>query len=252
MGYLVLNEDALEAVDIGKTVLTKRKVLGLVMSQYDPCGLMAPLLLQAKLLLRQLYAKGEGLKWDDPLPADQLRGWTEYLEKSLEMPPLIIPRSIQPEGGRCLTLVGFWDGPLAAHAAILYARWETDDGVIVRLITGKSRVAPVRGTTVQRMELSGLLQCTRLVKRIIRVLPMNVHRVCIAGDSMCAIMVMRKLGSSFKPFFQNRVAEIQADLDIKAKVDVLDPLYKIEGRRNPADVATRNTATPEDILPGGI
>ena len=41
-------------------------VLSLVMTQYDPLGLVSPLLVHAKILLRRLYGQAE-LDWDDPL-----------------------------------------------------------------------------------------------------------------------------------------------------------------------------------------
>ena len=115
-------------------------------------------------------------------------------------------------------------------------------------VTGKCRVAPLSGTTVQRMELTGLLQCSRMLKKVVEVLPFKIANVTIAGDSMCSIMAMRKVGASFKPFFQNRVAEIAANLDAVAKhVDNLEPLQKIDGKVNPADICTRDSATDADV-----
>ena len=55
----------------GEKVLTRRKVLALLMSQYDPLGLMVPLLLRAKILLRSLYGKGKEKNWDKPLSQEQ-------------------------------------------------------------------------------------------------------------------------------------------------------------------------------------
>ena len=94
------------------------------------------------------------------------------------------------------------------HGTCLYLRCETSGIPSVRLIVGKGRVAPLAGATVQRMELQGLVQCVRLVRRVLSVLPFNVEMVTMAGDSMVAIMVMQKDGMAFKPFFQNRVVEI--------------------------------------------
>ena len=53
----------LEVLSIAKG-LTQCKVLALVMSQYDPLGLMVPLLLRAKILLRLLYGNGQDNMWD--------------------------------------------------------------------------------------------------------------------------------------------------------------------------------------------
>ena len=48
----------------------------------------------------------------------------------------------------------------------------------------------------------------------------------------------------FKPFFQNRVAEITATLDtIRGKVTDLKPIFKIDGVLNPADASTQGFTT---------
>ena len=49
-------------------VLTKRILLGLVNSQYDPMGLICPLLIILKINLRDLFGPGSDLGLDDALP----------------------------------------------------------------------------------------------------------------------------------------------------------------------------------------
>ena len=53
--------------------LTKRMLLGFVMSQYDPMGLICPLLIILKIMLRNLYGPGVNLGWDDPVPENLQR-----------------------------------------------------------------------------------------------------------------------------------------------------------------------------------
>ena len=70
---------------------------------------------------------------------------------------------------------------------------------------------------------------------------------------MCSIMALKKEGVSFNPFFQHRLTEIQANLkDIAKSVGVLEPVRKIDGLANPADIGTRDNAKPEDMKPNGV
>ena len=122
---------------------------------------------------------------------------------------LKVPRGIRAFPQASVWLIAFWDGSLTAHAACVYARTKWDGMVKSHLVLAKSRVAPMDGSTVQRMELQGLLQCTRLLKRVINATKIAPERVTIAGDSMCAIMTLRKSGVNFRPFFQNRVGKFK-------------------------------------------
>ena len=61
--------------------LTRRGVLSVVNSVYDPLGLAAPVLLHGRLLLQQLVSMGKKktatgpFGWDDPLPEELSLGW---------------------------------------------------------------------------------------------------------------------------------------------------------------------------------
>ena len=53
-------------------------------------------------------------------------------------------------------------------------------------------------------------------------------------------MAVRRPGINYKPYFQNRVSEVQRNLmALEEKVQVLEPLQKVPGTLNPADIATR-------------
>merc|ERR1711867_169601 len=202
--FVEMNDDYVEEVVTGQHLLARRKVLSLVMSQYDPLGLLAPLLVQAKLLLRELYGKGVEVGWDTPLPQLQARQWARLITEAHGSPAVVFPRQLSPVGGEAPGLVMFWDGSLVAHGACVYLRWALPGKeAFVRLVTAKCRVAPLAGATVQRMELQGLTVGMRLVRKVVESLSFVVRDVWVLGDSMCCLMAMRKEGSHFNPYFQN-------------------------------------------------
>ena len=52
-------------------------------------------------------------------------------------------------------------------------------------------------------------------------------------------MALQKDGISFQPFFQNRIAEIGDNLNkVEKLVETLEPILKVSGILNPADIAT--------------
>ena len=69
------------SVSVPEKPLTRRGVLSIVNSLYDPLGLVAPVVLVGKLLLQKLLVLGREktndhpLRWDDPLPSDLNLQW---------------------------------------------------------------------------------------------------------------------------------------------------------------------------------
>ena len=236
--------------------LTKRKVVGFMMAQFDLLGLAAPVLLVGKLKLRQLYGKEFKLGWDDTLPEAMAKQWLQYIQALVHTEPICFPRPIKTEDCKELWLIGFWDGSTMAHGAVIYARtynisaWD-ESTIDSNLLIAKTRVSPIAGSTIPRMELQGLLQLSRLMLKVVESLQTKVHRIVLAGDSACSIMALKRDGLSFNAYFQHRLAEIQQNLNImKNKVDKLEPILKIDGSLNPADICTRDTGKISDLLPG--
>ena len=69
---ITLTAANVDLVRSGEMKLSRRMVLSFVMAQYDPLGLISPLLVHAKILLHRLYGHAN-LGWDDPLPAAEQR-----------------------------------------------------------------------------------------------------------------------------------------------------------------------------------
>ena len=60
-----------------KNLLTRRGILSVVSSLFDPLGFVAPVILIAKLLLQNLCRLK--LKWDDQIPAEVAKQWTSWV-----------------------------------------------------------------------------------------------------------------------------------------------------------------------------
>ena len=151
-----MTEEWLENLKTGKLVLTKRRVLTFVMSQYDPLGLGSPVMLAAKLLLRKLYSAGLSCGWDDPLPASEQANWYKFIDAAVGLQAVAVPRAVVVPGSRGLWIVGFWDGSLDAYSCCLYARSRVEDewgglrGFHAQLLYAKTRIAPLEGSTIAK------------------------------------------------------------------------------------------------------
>ena len=68
---------------------TRRKMLSLIASLFDPIGFLAPFLVRAKILLQQVWQCG--ISWDDMLPSELLEEWSKWQEEldGISHPPFL-------------------------------------------------------------------------------------------------------------------------------------------------------------------
>ena len=74
-----------------KDSVTQRSVLSFVSSVFDPIGLVAPYTIRARLLLKDIW-RFSGQQWDDPLPNELCRRFTEWHSGLPVLGQLKIPR----------------------------------------------------------------------------------------------------------------------------------------------------------------
>ena len=61
-------------------VLTRRIILSIVYTFYDPLGLLCVIIIQLKIELRNLYSTELNLGWDDPIPDVMKATWVRLIQ----------------------------------------------------------------------------------------------------------------------------------------------------------------------------
>ena len=126
----ILNTDIFSA----KKTPTKRELLRFVMSIYDPLGLIGHLLINVKILLQEVWQKSEDIK----IPRCYLSSMATYDKVNLQ-------------------LHTFVDASRDGSSAVCCFRAAKDDVIECCLIGSKTRVAPIKITSVPRLELMAAL-----------------------------------------------------------------------------------------------
>ena len=137
---------------------SRRGLLSIICSVYDPLGFLAPVTLPAKVLLQELCRRRCG--WDDNIPADishQLTGWLEDL-KSLAS--FKVKRCIKPIKAQ---LHNFSDASEDGFGTVTYLRIENSKSQVhVSFMLGKTRVTPLKQITIPRLELTTAVLAVRV------------------------------------------------------------------------------------------
>ena len=213
--------------------ITKRSCLSNICRIYDPIGLLTPVTVSAKIILRKVWAHRPKLDWDDQLPTELHREWNLFRESISYVKSLKFSRSLKPDIAESPLLIVLSDGSKDAYGAVAYVRWKTPKGYEARLIAAKSRIAPLKVVDIVRLELYGAVLNARLCNFILHELDgIKFEGVYHIIDSEIVKAMINRDSYGFRSFAANRIGEIQ---DTTKKED----WYWVEGNLNVADLATR-------------
>ncbi|GFV90207.1 integrase catalytic domain-containing protein [Trichonephila clavipes] len=155
----------LEFVSLDKN--TKRFILQAVGKIFDPLGLISPFIVKMKCLLQDLWK--EEIQWDDPLPTHIEKEWKKWCEelphlRNLKIPRLVLDSTLLEDD---VELHSFCDARKKAYGAAIYLITKSRNGISVKLVTSKSRVAPLNCVTLPRLKLLGALVAARLASKAV-------------------------------------------------------------------------------------
>ena len=231
----------LKRLNLAKQETTKRECLSTIYSIYDPLGLLAPITIAAKIILRKVWASQPQIDWDDPLPKEIQKDWDSFREILSYIPEVVFERSIKPLNGTLPILIILSDGSKQAYGAAAYIRWCTPNGYVSRLLVAKSRIAPLKIVDPVRLELCAALLNSRLYVFIQREIPqIEFSQVFHIVDSEIVKAMVNKQSYGFNTFAANRIGEIHRNTEP-------DNWYWIEGELNIADILTREGRNISDI-----
>ncbi|XP_022827044.1 uncharacterized protein LOC111356792 [Spodoptera litura] len=211
---------------------TKREALKIVMSLYDPLGLASPVTIKAKQILQEAWRQGTG--WDETLPESLAKQWTAWLQQLHRLNNIKIPRCYAGYSAAAnVQLHVFTDASELAYAAVAYWRTESEEGhVNVSLVMAKARVAPLKITSIPRLELQAAVLGTRIaaaVKEEHEIDPPTIYWT----DSKTVLTWIKRGSRSYKPFVAHRLAEIEESSKV-------NNWRWVPSKINIADAATRD------------
>ncbi|XP_034530056.1 uncharacterized protein LOC117805434 [Notolabrus celidotus] len=179
--------------------LTRRGILSVISSIYDPLGFLAPVVLSAKRILQRLCRSQLG--WDDPLPVMVAQEWIAWLKELHQLENFRVERCLKP----------------LVHCAF---------------VMGKARIAPLKSVTIPLLELTAAVVAGRMDKLWRKELQLPLQNSVFWTDSTSVLKYIRNETVRFKTFVANRVSEILT-LSSPSQWRYVNTLS------NPADLASR-------------
>ena len=224
-------------------VVTKRKVLSIIAQVFDPIGFTCPALLQAKMMLQDSWVSKIG--WDQEWNPEQEKEFRKWYTELPKLGLIRIPRQTFVNGTpRSIQLHIFCDASKKAYAAVVYARSQDEDQVIIQLLAAKSRLAPLdkkgnKSITINRLELMGCVIGARLAETINTSLDLHQITRYFWTDSTTALAWIKR-EEDWGTFVGNRSREI-------GLITGKEEWRYVPGILNPADLPSRG-CSPAQLL----
>ena len=237
-----------EAVRVEAIPFSRRICLRLVNGIFDPLGMATPVTVKLKMLMKSHFvANNKYKKWDTLLEPNEAIEWIRALQEILRLSDIAVPRhpvnapypNINEDGK--FTLICFTDASQEAMCAAVYLRYETSTGEIdVGLIAAKTKVSPVKATTMPRLELCASLLGARLSSKIVA--DIEHENKCFDSkyflmDSKIALGVLNKCHLSDE-FNGNCAAEV------RGKTEEFTFAW-VDTKENIADLGTRGASVEQ-------
>ncbi|XP_047519920.1 uncharacterized protein LOC125059515 [Pieris napi] len=222
---------------------TKRTILSSVARIWDVMGFVAPVVLYAKLLIKQLWLCE--CDWDDIPPDHIIQQWSRFKEELPLLGKIKIPRHVGIASGDVVTVVGFADASERAYGGVVYFHVRDSQGLrknSFSLISAKSKVSPRKVVSLARLELCAILVLSNLIANVINACNnrINIDRVFAFSDSTVALCWVHSSPHRWDTFVANRVSKIQNEFPPQT-------FYHIAGHENPADCLSRGLS-PAQII----
>ena len=212
---------------------TKRGLLSCASSIFDPLGIVNPALLEAKLLIQELWRRI--LEWDDKLPIDLLERWIKWKSSLDELDTRQIPRWYGfIQANLNLQLHVFCDASCKAYGCVCYFRSEDKEATKCSFICCKSRLASIskNALTILSLELQAAVLAARMKVAIFNSVTVKINKVLMWSDSKTVLQYIRNV--KYNIYLMHRVSEIKKNTDVSS-------WNYIPGVLNVADDATRIT-----------
>ena len=202
-------------IKINNVKFTKRSLLSIICSIFDPLGFVAPCLIEPKLIIQELWERN--IDWDQNLPADLAIRVTKWINSVYNISKIEIPRYYQinmsveqPE------LHIFADSLSKAYGCAAYLRLVKDDQVQISFVIGKSRLAPPKEKrlSISKLELQAATIPVRIKVKLLSETIFNVKNIYFWSDSKAVLKYIYNENKHFPVYVMHRLDEIRSNSSI--------------------------------------
>ncbi|XP_044729583.1 uncharacterized protein LOC123292935 [Chrysoperla carnea] len=228
-------------VNSTRQTCSKRIILSTIARCYDPLGLLSPVILYAKLIIKDLWSLA--LQWDDTPPPNILKKWLLFIDELSLLNNFQVPRHVSVFKNSPTILVAFADASEKAYGGVVYLQTLTPNKQIkVTLLCSKSKVSPTKTISIPRLELCAAHLVSKLVHFVLDTYGSRIPIIDLLAfsDSTVVLSWLNSSPSRWATFVANRVTKV-------TQLVSKENWFHIDSQSNPADCISRGL-TPSELL----
>ena len=200
-------------VKLNDKPMSRRGILSIVNSVYDPFAFGAPAIQPMKVLLQDICKLN--LDWDQDIPHEMQRKWMDWLQHLPSLATFQIPRCIKPANFsniKSAQIHHFSDASEKSYGYAAYLRLINEqDQIYCSLIMGKTRLSPLKTLTIPRLELCAATIASQFELDLRRELhlPFELQPSIFWTDSTTVSRYVNNKTKVYHTFVANRVQTIR-------------------------------------------
>jgi hypothetical protein len=216
--------------------LTRRSILSIVCSMYDPLGIVHPFTFRGRRILQEITKRN--LDWDEEISHDLAGFWDQWLDELSLISELNIPRCILLDGQSASDVLRrelhhFADGSTQGYGTVCYLKQQfSDNSVHISFLMSKSRVAPIKTVSIPRLELAAATIAVKQDVMLRKELDIEIDQTYFWTDSTIVLGWISNETRRYKTYVANRLSMIHSG-------SIPDQWRYVPTELNPADDLTR-------------
>ena len=221
---------------------TRRRILSIISSLYDPLGCIAPFQLLGKQIL-QLMCKDD-VDWDSPISENLLPKWERWIHELALLDQLKVVRCyVSRHFGKTIRreLHYFSDASTSGYGQCTYLRQiDVLGNVHCALVIAKARVVPLKSITIPRLELTAAVLSVKISKLLSAAFSGTIDAEYYWTDSQIVLGYIYNESKRFHVYVANRIQQIRSHTESTQ-------WRYVNSQNNPADMASRGAHIQEII-----
>ena len=230
-----------------REIVTKQELLSFIASVYDPCGFVAPWILEGRIYFQEVSPPE--IPWKSDLKPELYEPVSKWKQSIVHLKKLTIDRWTNPLGlqDALCDLVIFSDASKIGYGICCYLRKYLRGGgnqVSVSFLVGKSHVVPTKMAlnptdgaiphcdSIPRLELVAGKLAAQWRDLLIRESGETFENIYLFSDSLTLLNWLFDFSKRFRTFENFRIEGIRA-------LTELNEWHHVPSKQNPADLASK-------------